>query len=156
MELKELITEVRKDNKVGSDTLISILSDAVEEDKDIICIYKEIYKKAYGEHLSESICKKWVSEMTVSDDSNRTTGEKWSYEQTTDYGNKLDVNWSKMSKWEWYAAMNSAYSDYYIVANEYQIADDPAFFAWLAKATWCDDKDVKNKTIASYYFDYVM
>lgn len=156
MELTELIMEVKRDGKINSDSLIAMLSEAIEDASDPICVYKDVYKKAYGEHLSESLCRDWVMHMDVTDNSERKNGEKWSYDQTTDVGNKIGMNWSKITKWEWYVILNGAYSDYYSVGAEYQVADDPIFFALLAKAFWCDDKDAHGKSIASYYFDYVM
>jgi hypothetical protein len=155
MELSNLISEIKRDGKISSDALVTILADAVQNGDDVTCIYKHVYKKAYGEHLSEKLARDWVKKMSISDDSERVTGEKWTYEQTTDVGNKVDINWNKMTKWEWYAALNGAYSDYYEVAKEYQVETDPEFFASLAKAFWCSDHDVKNKTIFSYYFNYV-
>lgn len=145
--LAELVSEIKREGKIPVEGLLMTLVDGVEKSSDPMCIYKDIYKKAYGEHLSEKICREWVSHMTE--------GEHWTYEQTTEVGNKAGINWNYMTKWEWYCALNGAYSDFYNVAKMYQVEDDPDYFAETAKAFWCNDEDVKHKTIFSYYFNYV-
>lgn len=147
MELSNLISEIKREGKMTSDDIMKLLAESVEDKEDISCVYEKLFKKAYGGHLSESICRDWVSNMTH--------GEKWSYEQTTDYGQKHGVNWANMNKYEWYAAMNASYSDNHLVGIEYQVDDDPDFYAGLAKAFWCMDDDVHDKTVCSYYFNYV-
>lgn len=147
MELTELVSDIKKEGKMSVDGLLMTLADAVQKEDDPMCIYKELYKKAYGEHLSESVCRDWVSKMTY--------GEKWTCDQTTDVGQKAGINWSVMSKWEWYAAMNGAYSDFIDLAQTYQVESDPDFFAGAARSFWCKDDDVHDKTIFSYYFNYV-
>lgn len=133
---------------MSTDGLLMELSDALESGMDPMCVYKKIYAKAYGEHLSESICRDWVAKMTL--------GQHWTYDQTSDVGNKVGINWAYMTKWEWYCALNAAYSDFHKVGVEYQIDEDADFYAGLAKSFWCEDDDVKEKTIFSYYFNYVV
>ena len=147
MELSELISEIKKEGKLSSEDILKVVIEAVENAEDAICTFEKLYKKAYGSHLSEKLFMAWVNDMTH--------GEKWTYEQTSDVGQKNNVNWTMMNKYEWYAAMNAAYSDYHKVGVEYQIDDDADFYAGLAKAFWMDDDDVHDKTICSYYFDYV-
>lgn len=147
MELSELVTEIKKEGKLSSEDILKIMTEAVEDGDDAACTFEKIYKKAYGAHLSEKLCMAWVKEMTH--------GEKWTYEQTTEVGQKNNINWSVMNKYEWMAAMNMAYSDFYKVSKDYQIEDDPDFFAELAKAFWLEDDDAHDKTICSYYFNYV-
>ena len=84
-----------------------------------------------------------------------THGEHWTYDQTTDVGQKMGINWGKLSKWEWYAALNAAYSDFRAVGTLYQIEEDPDFYSAITKAFWCDDDDVHDKSVFNYYFSYV-
>lgn len=147
MDVSELIAEVKREGKVSTDALLMMLSESIQNGEDPMCVYKDIYKKAYGEHLSEKICREWVNNMTL--------GQKWSMDQTTDVGQRMGINWGIMTKCEWFAALNSSYSDYHKVGQEYQIEEDADFYAGLAKAFWLEDDDVKGKTIFSYYFDYV-
>ena len=147
MEMTEFISDVKREGKVSVDALLMIMAEGIQNGDDPMCIYKSIYKKAYGEHLSEKLCCDWVSKMTH--------GQHWSYEQTCDVGQRMGINWNVMSKWEWYCAMNAAYSDFLKLAQTYQVEEDADFFAEAAKAFWIDDDDVKGKTIFSYYFNYV-
>lgn len=154
MSLSELIAEIKKDQKLSNEMLVTILTDAVENEDEPTCTYKMIYKKAYGEHLTESICKAWVKSMKVTDGSERTTGEKWTYEQTCELGNKLQNNWTVINKWEWYAAVNAWYSDFYKTAKEFELENEPDFFGMLVMDYFYDE-DAKNKNPFIYYFTFV-
>lgn len=154
MSLSELITEIKREQKLSNDVLVTLLTEAVENEDELCCTYKMIYKKAYGEHLTESICKAWVKRMSVTDSSERTTGEKWTYEQTTEIGNKLQNNWNVINKWEWYAVMNAWYSDYYKTAKEFEVENEPEFFGMLVMDFFFDE-DAKCKNPFNYYFSFV-
>ena len=155
MSLSDLISEVRKEQKLSSDTLISLLTEAVESEDDEMRIYKKIYKKAYGEHLTESICKSWVKSMKVTDGSERTGGEKWTYEQTCELGNKLQNNWAVINKWEWYAVVNAWYSDFFKTAKEFELENEADFFGMLV-LDYFYDEDAKCKNPFNYYFTFVV
>lgn len=155
MSLSNLISDIKKEQKINNDALITLLTEAIENEDDEMCTYKAIYKKAYGEHLTEAICKDWVKRMAVTDNSDRVSGEKWTVEQTTDIGQKIGVNWNVFNKWEWYAMMNASYSDHYKTAKEYELDTEPDFFASLVIDTFCDI-DAHNKTPFTYYFTFAV
>ncbi|MBQ0112120.1 MAG: hypothetical protein KBT03_03230 [Bacteroidales bacterium] len=155
MDLKKLINDVKKDGKLNVDELHEILVDAIEDEWSVEDTYRCVYKKAYGEKLNKSLAECWVKEMSVTDESERESGEKWTFEQTTDVGNKLGIDWNKLNKYDWYAVLNAAYSDFYDTAKSYGHESDPIFFASLARSFWIRDNDVKGKTPFSYYFRYV-
>lgn len=154
MSLSDLIAEIKKEQKLSNETLVTLLTEAVENEEEAMCTYKVIYKKAYGEHLTESICKSWVKSMAVTDGADRTTGEKWSIDQTTEVGNKLQNNWNVINKWEWYAVMNAWYSDYYKTAKEFEVENEAEFFGMLAMDFFFDE-DAKCKNPFNYYFTFV-
>lgn len=154
MSLSDLIAEIKKEQKLSNETLVTLLTEAVENEEEAMCTYKVIYKKAYGEHLTESICKSWIKSMAVTDGADRTTGEKWSIDQTTEVGNKLQNNWNVINKWEWYAVMNAWYSDYYKTAKEFEVENEAEFFGMLAMDFFFDE-DAKCKNPFNYYFTFV-
>ena len=154
MSLSDLIAEIKKEQKLSNETLVTLLTEAIENKEEAMCTYKIIYKKAYGEHLTESICKSWVKSMVITDGSERTTGEKWSIDQTTEVGNKLQNNWNVINKWEWYAVMNAWYSDYYKTAKEFEVENEAEFFGMLAMDFFFDE-DAKCKNPFNYYFTFV-
>lgn len=154
MSLSDLIAEIKKEQKLSNETLVTLLTEAIENEEEAMCTYKIIYKKAYGEHLTESICKSWVKSMVITDGSERTTGEKWSIDQTTEVGNKLQNNWNVINKWEWYAVMNAWYSDYYKTAKEFEVENEAEFFGMLAMDFFFDE-DAKCKNPFNYYFTFV-
>lgn len=156
MNLNDLISEIKREQKLDVNEIFEVLTDAIAEGCDENYTYMTLYKKAYGDRLNEKIARMWVKNMDVTDGSERATGEKWTVEQTSQVASNMHIDMGKLNKWEWYTAMNMAYSDKYEVAKEYDIADDAEYFAAEAKAEWISDKDVKGKTLLSYYCNYVM
>ena len=50
-------------------------------------------------------------------------------ENTTEYGNKVNIDWTRYSKVDFYIVMNMMYSDYYRTAKTINMASDNMFFA---------------------------
>lgn len=99
----------------------------------------ELYKYAYGNHLSEKFAKDWVSKMKNEDG---TIGGHWKVEETE------GVNTKSHNKWDWYATLNMMYSDYYnpkFTTNDY---------IYLANK-FLDDKDASDDKLLEYYFHIV-
>ena len=157
-KLKNLIASMRRDNKISSDEIMTMLACALEDcDRaDYIFIFKELYEKAYGSSLTREVADEWVKSMHVTDGSGREHGMKYPMEKCVEIGNSLNIDWTKMGKIDWFVALNMAYSDMYETAKAYNHEDDPLFFGHAAKNQWVDDKDVKDKTLVSYYFKYVV
>lgn len=137
---RKLIKEiVRRKNQVDMEELECVVVDMMDElkkrDKDL---YKRIeyklYKLVYGEHLNEELATSWVNEMKNKDGS---VGEHWSKVQTDQYAGNYD-------KWDWYAAMNMIYSDYY------NPKFDTSTYIELAKDC-IGDKDVGEGKLLRYY-----
>lgn len=152
-KIKDLISEIRKENKIPVDDLMAILSEAVEEEEETSEVFKVLYKKAYGEHLSKETCEDWVRCLDVTDGSERETGEKWSLEKTYDIASKLGVL-QKMNKYEFYAVMNAFYSDFCRTANKHG-TDKPEFYSDLVMDYFVNDVDSHDKTVFMYYFTFV-
>ena len=115
---------------------IKMIDELKEKDYDAYKhIEHKLYKLVYGEHLNEDLATKWVSGMENKDG---TRGEHWSKMQTDQYAGEYN-------KWDWYAALNMAYSDYYnpkFDTNNYiEFAKD-----------FIDDKDVGKGKLFRYYF----
>lgn len=121
---RKLVDELIKKGDIESidclkRVLIKLIDDVKVYDYDE---YKEVeyklYTAVYGEHLNEDLARKWVDGMQNKDG---TVGEHWTYEQTSQYA-------GSHNKWDWYAIMNSVYSDYYNPKFDTQIyvtlADD--------------------------------
>ena len=137
---KRLIKEIiAKNSKADMDELEELVIDAICElkEKDYM-LYKHIeyklYKIVYGEHLNEDLAYKWVSHMENKDG---TIGEHWAKSQTDQYAGNYN-------KWDWYAAMNMVYSDYY------NPKFDTTTYIDLAK-DYISDKDVGEGKILKYY-----
>lgn len=115
---------------------VHMIDELKEKDYDAYKrVEHKLYKLVYGEHLNEELATEWVSSMENKDG---THGEHWSKSQTDQFAGSHD-------KWDWYAAMNMAYSDYYnpkFDTNNYiELAND-----------FVDDKDVTKGKLFRYYF----
>jgi hypothetical protein len=112
-----------------------LLNDLKETNYDVYIHYKcKLHKMVYGDHLSKEMAQEWVSHMKNKDG---TTGEHWTYEQTSSYAGDCD-------KADFYAAMNMMYSDYY--SNRF----DTNTYVTLAK-DWLTDTDVGEGKTLKYY-----
>lgn len=127
----------REDMEHLGELFIDMIETLKVEDPEEYCEFEyKLHKIAYGKHLGEELAKKWVAHMENKDG---TTGEHWTYEQTSQYADNFD-------KWDWYAVLNMIYSD------NYNPRFDIATYIDLAK-NWFDDKDVGEcKTLKYYYF----
>lgn len=154
MSVEQLALNILHNDKMNAESIIKHIASAIDENIEYSQEYKELYETAYGEKLSNEILTDWVKGMAVTDGSNRTNGQKWTVEQTTEIGNKLSVDWNKISKYEWYGVVNMMYSDCYKTAKAVNMESDPVFFGRLAK-DWLCDVDTKNK-LYKYYFSVVI
>lgn len=90
----------------------------------------------------------WTAGL-VNDDG--STGAHWDVAQTTAVAESIGVNFEHITREEWYAAMNSMYSDYSRVADKYGIGTAD-FYADLAKAFLFDkDAPPPKQKLAAYY-----
>lgn len=115
---------------------IQMLDELKEKDYEA---YKhlefKLYKLVYGEHLNEDLATEWVHHMENKDG---THGEHWNKFQTDQYAGEFN-------KWDWYAALNMVYSDYY--NPKY----DTNNYIELAK-DFINDKDIGEGKVFRYYF----
>ena len=150
--LKKLVSNVRRDNKMTSDELLNCMVAAIEgcEDEEIHkSIYQDVYTRSYGEVLTRDVAEDWVKSMKVTDGSGRENGMKWSIEETTDVGKSVEIDWSKISKIDWFIVMNMEYSKHYHTASVFGNEDDPTWFAHIAKDEWCGS----TESVFDYYMD---
>lgn len=94
----------------------------------------KLYRKVYGDHLTEELAHEWVEEMENKDG---TKGEHWSMEETSKYA----MNYNKA---DFYAVLNMMYSDYY------NPKFDTSTYIQMAY-DWLSDKDVGDGKTLKYY-----
>ena len=145
--LHQLVSDIKKEQKIPTDDMLMILSTAVTEGKDECELIKHLYKKAYGDSLSEEMCKRWVEDMYGD-------SPVWTLSQTSSVAENLNISWNKMTKNEFWALMNAFYDDYYDHAKKYGHESDPEYYASIVYSTF-NDEDAHNKTPANYYFNFV-
>jgi hypothetical protein len=153
-KLKKLTDSILKDGKMNSDTIIEHLTIALCDCEcgEMEHIYKKLYEDAFGTRITKDIAEEWVHSMLAHDTAD---GQKWTMENTTEYGNKVNIDWTRYSKVDFYIVMNMMYSDYYRTAKTINMASDNMFFANLSK-DWLCDSDVSEDKLYKYYFDVVV
>lgn len=110
------------------------------------------HDEAEESYLSESDAAEWMEHLINEDG---THGARWSITQTSAVAEGMGIRFQHISDYEWNAAMNMIYSDYFAVAKKYSV-DVPEFYACLAKA-FLFDKDAPDPKakIGAYYHGIV-
>lgn len=98
--------------------------------------------------LTREKAEMWVQSMQNEDDS-REEGECWTLEEAKAIAMKMGMPTEGKKLIEFYAAINAMYSDYYKVAEKFDLVEDD-FFAELAKA-FIEDRDAVPDKVAAYY-----
>lgn len=143
-----------KNGKITYEKATEYLIDALKNNKEYCSIYKCMYEDFYGKTICKELAEKWVKSMAITDGSDRENGQKWTIEQTSEVGNKIGIDWNKITKIDWYSAMNMVYSDFYGVAKYAEKQSDVTFFAKMAKS-WLNDEDVGENKLYNYYFKVI-
>jgi hypothetical protein len=153
-KLKKLTEVIIKDGKMNSDSIIEHLTEALSECEcgEMEKEYKILYEESYGKKLTKEIAEEWVHSMDSPDTGD---GQKWSLESTSEYGNKVNMDWTRHSKIDFYCVMNMMYSDYYRTAKAMNMLSDTMFFAHLSK-DWLCDSDAPDDKLYKYYFEVIM
>lgn len=107
------------------------------------------YGGAYAEDmkLTPELAKEWTARMRNGDG---TTGAHWPMEQVKQLMQQRGITADPA---EFFAVLNSVYSDYYAVAKKHNVHNID-FYIDIAKA-WLDDKDAVPDKAAAYY-EYVV
>ncbi len=109
--------------------------------------HKDGWRRSGGMTFDRGTAKDWTDKMQNEDGSR---GPHWNREQTdqvlTQKGFDCDPD-------EFFAILNSVYSDYSAVAKKHGV-NNIDFYADLAKSWLCDKDAVKDKAAA--YFEYVV
>lgn len=103
------------------------------------------YEEAEDKHsFDRREAERWVAKM-VNEDGSR--GPHWTIAQTDQVRALKGV---KATAEEWYAVLNSIYSDYAGVAKKYGLLGNTDFFADMA-AAWLMDADAESDKAERYY-----
>lgn len=135
--LKEIMQSTNADAKEYLEHMVIEMIDNVKHvdfDK-YLQIEHKLYEYIHGEHLNSELASKWVSHM---DNKDGTKGPHWPIEQTNSYAGNHD-------RWDWYVAMNMAYSDFY--NQKFSTSD----YVDLANGI-LDDVDAPEDKLLRYYF----
>lgn len=97
--------------------------------------------------LNKMKAERWTANMENEDG---TKGPHWTMDQTKQVQAQRNINCDPV---EFYAIINSIYSDYCKVAKKHNV-NTIDFYADMAKA-WLDDEDAVNDK-ATAYFEYIV
>lgn len=153
ISLSEMII---KENKMSAIDIMKHFAKALShcECGEMETEYQCLYEEAFGKKINREIAEEWVRSMDIPDDIEAKDGQRWTMDNTAEYGNKVNLDWSYVSKIDFYIVMNMMFSDYYKTAKSMEIEDDPMFFARLAK-DWLYDADASENKLYKYYFEVV-
>ncbi len=98
--------------------------------------------------LTREMAEEWVDMME-----GESEGETWSFEEIKEIAKKHGMPDQEQKIVELYAVMNMLASDYYKVAEKFDVLNDD-FFACMAKAFINDEDAVPNKVAA--YYQYIV
>lgn len=100
----------------------------------------------YVPPLTRDKAMEWVQGM---EGEGGADGETWTFEEIEEIAKKNGIPKQEKKLVELYAVMNMLASDYYKVAEEFDVLNDE-FFVCMAKA-FIDDKDAVKDKVAMYY-----
>ena len=109
--------------------------------------YDKFYRSVYGDHFSEDLAKKAVSEMQNVDG---TSGEHWTIDQTTTAAKQIGILFDTFNWYYCYYLLNMMYSDYYKLFNS-----STDTYIKLARS-WLMDPDVQEGKAYRYYREVVL
>ena len=104
----------------------------------------------YVPPLTRDKAMMWVEEMQGEGGND---GETWTFEEIEEIAEKHGIPKQEKKLVEMYAVMNMLASDYYEVAEKFDVLNDD-FFVCMAKA-FIDDKDAVKDKVAAYY-EYIV
>ena len=111
----------------------------VHDEEDYHKMMMKVHCVVYGPHFDEKLAKKAVAKMKNVDGS---TGEHWTYEQTTSVANQYGIKHYA----DWYYALNMLWSD---LSNV--LGGDANTYAKMAKAMFFDDPDMTEGKLFKTY-----
>lgn len=106
--------------------------------------------QGYMPPLTREKAEMWVEQMQGEGGKD---GETWSFEEIEEIAKKHGIPMQEKKLVELYAVMNMLASDYYKVAEEFDVLEDD-FFICMAKA-FINDKDAVKDKVAAYY-EYIV
>lgn len=116
---------------------------------NIIPMHRNGEKRGMPQPITRQRAVEWVGMMKSSDPA-KPQGGRWSMEEVKPYAQRVGIPTEGQEFFEFFAIMNAMYSDYFEVAKKYNMQNNPAYFADLAKA-WLHDEDAVEDKAAMYY-----
>lgn len=111
-------------------------------------LFMELYEEKFGKMLNREIAESIVKDFAVTDGSDHPNGEHWKYDDAKAMGDKIGVDWEKVSKCEFYTVLNMMYSDYGQTVKKHGLPD--SFIGELAK-DWFMDADAEPDKTFNYF-----
>lgn len=118
---------------------------------DIKNFLLDYYISQNGKKITPELAKMIVDEFAVTDNSGRTTGEKWPMDECIKLGDSIGVDWNKINKTEWYVVCNNEYSDKSTLVKKHGWSE-PTVYAEFAQS-WFYDVDAKPNKTFNYFFN---
>ena len=137
--MKVIEGNVAKEEEVYEHLWWGLCKLKLHDEEDYHKMMMKVHCVVYGMHFDEALAKKAVAHMKNVDG---TTGEHWSWEQTTSVANQYGIKHYA----DWYYALNSLWSD---LSNV--LGGDANTYAKIAKAMYFDDPDMTEGKLFKAY-----
>lgn len=137
MDLNKFFTEIKTTLSYTSEQILDMFCASVSDCCDaeyIKEIYIDMYVSVYGKVMTKELAEDFLESLRK--DTN--TSIRWTMAQSCIIGNAIGVDWSKITKIDWYTALNLEYQKHYKTAEILGFSDDPNFYARIAKDEWVD------------------
>lgn len=118
---------------------------------DFSRMFSDLYLEKYGETVPRGIAEELVKELPVTDESDRETGEKYTFDEAVRIGDSMQVDWSIIAQSEWYLVLNKIYSEFHRTAERMQIESE-SFYHSLAFDWFYDLDGARGKTYRRFIF----
>lgn len=145
----KMLKEALNQGYEGMDEIAEEIFEHLKEQDE--CKYWKMYFKIHeateGKKLDETMATSWVNSM-------KPYGEHWTKEQTDSVREKQGFS---VEEFDFYAAMNMVYSDYYKAIETDEMSEEEKLNAYIKLAYYfIKDEDFGDNKMYEYYKTIVM
>lgn len=142
--IEKLIQKAITSDTVNKTEIAELLAKGLSKDS---CAYMELYDTLYGNTLCKEECESWVESMSGGNE----VGQKWSVEEIAEIGNRIGVDFDKVTKYELWASTHYEYYTHKDTLKKSGIPSDGVLYVHFGYDFVCaNDDDLKT-----FYFNVV-
>lgn len=147
--LQTLLERASTIPNVDYKVIAKIISEDIDNDKDDICIYKDVYKHIFDGHLQVEECESFINHLREKD----KEGSIWTLEESNSVAKRLDYDFAKKpyTKEEFRVAMHLQYYRLYYPLKESNITLESTVYGRLADFYFTSESSKECDLIHEYF-----